>query len=103
MDIKKLLSSEISDKLSSKLGIEPEKASGIIETISNVINKNGIDDIESSETEIQSELSAKNGLTSDLASKVKDLVLPIIMDSVKNKMKEKLGGVAGNLMGKLKF
>lgn len=100
MDIAKIIKSAIGDSLTSKLGIDSTKTSGIMDTISGVISDKGVDNINETGPEITSELESKNGLSADLAGKVSDMVLPLIIKAVKSGLKDKLGSAAGNILGK---
>lgn len=103
MDITKMITSAIGDSLSSNLGIDSSKTSGIIDTISGVLSKNGIEEVDNSGADITSALESDNGLSSDLAGKVTDMVLPLIINAVKSGVADKLGDVAGGFLNKLKF
>lgn len=103
MDIKSMITSAVGDNLTSKLGIESGKTSGIIDTITGVISENGLDNIDDSGSKISSTLENNNGLSSELAGKVKDMVLPLIINAVKSGLKDKLGSAAGGLLNKFKL
>lgn len=117
MDIAGMLKEAVGDKITSELGISEDKVDGIVSTVSDTVGGGegsdlggmasklvggllGGDDKGSDigATLIQS-LVTKNGLTDDLAGKVKDLLLPLAMDFVKDQAGDKLSG----LMGKFKF
>ena len=111
MDISKLLQESVGNKIGEQFGFNNEKVGGIIETITGAVQGGDKSSMLSSVggmlgssdsknnlgATIISALTSKNGLSSDVASKIKDMVLPLVMDFIKNKAGDKLGGMLGGL------
>lgn len=108
MDISGMIKDAIGDKLRSQFNLSQDKIDGIVGTISAVVSgqKGGIagkiggllgggnNDSEMG-NEIKTALVEKNNLDGDMASKIKDMVLPIIMKAIKGGLGDKFSGAMG--------
>ncbi len=111
MDITKLLNDAVGDKIGDQFGFDSNKVGGIIDSISETVGGNGdtssmlsglgnmLTGDNSSTGDISanivSALTSKNGLSDDIAGQIKDLVLPLVMDFIKDQAGDKLGGLLG--------
>jgi hypothetical protein len=87
-----------------KFNIDEAKTDGIVETITNIVKEKSGDLSGVSESgigaSIMSSLTTKNGLKKNEASRIKDMVMPLIMDFKKNKLMNKIPGGARDTMNK---
>lgn len=108
MDISKIIQDAVGNKIGEQFGFSAEKVESIIDTISDSITGSG--DSSSVLTglgnllggnsskdnvgdNITSALTNKENLSGDTATKIKDLVLPLVLDFLKNKAGDKIGGM----------
>ncbi len=91
MDIKKILQDAAADQIASKFNLSEEKIDSIINTIANAVsgNKSNLG------SQIVSDLVAKNNVESSVAVQIKDMVLPLILESIGGDTGKKLSGFLG--------
>lgn len=114
MDITKMLTDAVGSKIGEQFGFDNDKVGGIVETISGAVGGGGDSSSmlsglgsmlgggsDSSDDNIGSTiisaLTSKNGLSDDIAGKIKDMALPLVMEFIKDKAGDKLGGMLGGL------
>jgi nucleoid DNA-binding protein len=95
MDIKKILKDAAADKIASKFNLPSEKVDAIIDTIASAVSG----DKTNMGSQIVSDLKSKDNLSESLAVQIKDMVLPLIMESVS----KNAGGKISGLLGKFKL
>lgn len=108
MNISKIIQDAVGNKIGEQFGFSAGKVESIIETISDSISGSGdtssvlsgLGNMLSGESakedvgsNIKSALTNKENLSSDTAAKIKDLVLPLVLDFIKNKAGDKIGGM----------
>lgn len=95
MDIKKILQDAAADQIASKFNLSDEKINSIIGTIANAVSG----DKSNLGSQIVSDLKAKDNVKEGVAVQIKDMVLPLILESIGGDTGKKLSG----LLGKFKF
>lgn len=91
MNIKKLLSDSVVEKIVSKFDLSNNEANSIIETIANAVKG----DKSNMGSKIVSDLKSKENLNEDVAVQIKEMVLPLILEAVSKNSGEQLSGFLG--------
>jgi hypothetical protein len=91
MDIKKILQDAAADQIASKFNLSDDKVSSIISTIAGAVSG----DKSNMGSQIVSDLMANDDLKKNVAEQIKDMVLPLILESLGGETGKKLSGLLG--------